>query len=119
MNNESKNNVPAFDAVTLVGLACRLGSSKALEFVEFEAATQELSPQQRKLLLRGWLAVEWMPHDASLEASDLHKCLTALRQAWIHICHLDEKLYENRKQMSHVQTAGAGRVPVANPDSSE
>lgn len=80
------------DAATLVGLACHLGSSKAIEFAEYAASVDELQDVQKKLLLRGWLAVEHMPKDASLEASDMHKCLAALRQAWVV---LNE--YERRK----------------------
>ena len=77
--------LPKIDGGTLVGLACRLGVIQAMEFAEFAHSCEELDEAQKKLLFRGWLAIEHLPKDASLEASDLHKCLTALRQAWCRI----------------------------------
>lgn len=67
----------------LVGLACRLGAMQAMEFIDFGKSLGELSEQQRKLLLRGWLALEAIPGDASLERADLLRVLTALRQEWL------------------------------------
>lgn len=66
----------------VVGLACHIGPARAIEFVEFARELDKLSDQQRKLLLRGWLALEAMPKDASLERADLLRVLTGLRQAW-------------------------------------
>ena len=65
--------LPPIDAATLVGLSCHLGTSKAIEFADYAESVGELEDVQKKLLLRGWLAVEHLPKDASLEASDLHK----------------------------------------------
>lgn len=75
------------DAATLVGLACRLGTMRAIEFAEFARSLHELADDEQKLLLRGWLAIEEMPNDAALEAADLQKCLVALRQAWFKLKH--------------------------------
>jgi hypothetical protein len=66
----------------LVGLACRLGCTQAIEFIEFREECKELDEQQQKLILRGWLALEQMPREAALERADLLRCLRALRQAW-------------------------------------
>lgn len=82
--------LPPINADILAGLACHMGATKAIEFAAFAAEHEELSDSQKKLLLRGWLAIQHMPGDASLEASDLHKCLTALRQAWITISRTKE-----------------------------
>lgn len=81
----STTTLPKIDAACLVGLACHLGTTKAIEFAEYAATCGELMDDQKKLLLRGWLAVEHLPKDASLEASDLHKCLSALRRAFIEV----------------------------------
>ena len=70
------------DAATLVGLSCHLGTSKAIELAEFAKEVNHLSDIQQKMLMRGWLAIEHLPKDASLEASDLYKCLSALGLAW-------------------------------------
>jgi len=72
-----------YSPAEVVGLACRLGATQALEFVDFGRSLGELTEQQRKLLLRGWLALEAIPGDASLERADLLRVLTALRQEWL------------------------------------
>lgn len=82
----STNQKP-IDAATLVGLACHLGTVRALEFAEYYATIGELDEPQRKLLLRGWLGIQHLPGDATLEASDMQRCLVALRQAWLQIKH--------------------------------
>lgn len=71
------------DPQTLVGLACHIGAVEAIEFAEFAKSLEELAPEQKKLLLRGYLAIAYLPSDASLERGDLLCCLRALRQAWI------------------------------------
>ena len=75
----------------MVAAACRLGATHAIEFAEFGQSLTELDDQQRKLLLRAWLALEEVPHEASLERADLLRVMTALRQAWITIKHMPPK----------------------------
>lgn len=75
------------DGATMVGLACHLGPVAAVDFAEFARSLEELDQQQVKMLLRGWLAIESMPNEASLEISDLRNCLRALRQSWIREKH--------------------------------
>lgn len=70
------------NAAALVALACHLGTVQAIEFVEFRESVKALPEQQRKVLLRGWLALESVPRDSSMERADLIRVLTALRQAW-------------------------------------
>lgn len=67
----------------LVGMACHIGAFQALEFREFAESIGELTAQQRKMLLRAWLALESMPKDADLERRDLLNVITGLRQAWM------------------------------------
>lgn len=80
-----QEHLPTIDAATLVGLACKLGALRAIEFSEFATSCNGLSDEQKKLLYRGWLAVGSFHKDASLEASDVQMCLTALRQAWLKL----------------------------------
>jgi len=75
------------DGATMVGLACQLGAVAAMDFAEFANSLKELDAPQKKMLLRGWLAIESMPNEASLEISDLRNCLRALRQSWIREKH--------------------------------
>jgi hypothetical protein len=89
--SEKTNVIPRIDSATLVGLACHLGTTRAIEFAEFATTCGELADDQKKLLLRGWLAVQHLPKDASLEASDLHKCLAALRMAFCTIKYMEPK----------------------------
>ena len=87
------NQIPIIEGSLLVSMACNLGASKAIAFAEFANESKELTEAQQKLLMRGWLAAEHLPGDASLESSDLHKCLFALRQAWIMLA-----FYERNNQ---------------------
>ena len=66
----------------LVGISCHLGVGKAIEFAAYARSLEDLTEPQKKLLLRGWLAIQHLPGDASLEAADLHECLRALSVAW-------------------------------------
>lgn len=78
---------PKIDGATMVAMACRLGPVAAMDFAEFARSLEELDTQQTKMLLRGWLAIESMPNEASLEIADLRNCLRALRQSWIREKH--------------------------------
>lgn len=71
------------------GLCCHLGALQAIEFVEFARSLDKLTDQQKKLMMRGWLALEHLPKDASLERSDLLTVLTELRRSWDTIRQLN------------------------------
>lgn len=67
----------------LTGIACRIGPVAALEFAEFERTLEGMEERQRVLLLRGWLAAEVLPKDASLERLLIREVLIALRMEWL------------------------------------
>ena len=71
----------------LVGLACQMGLVDAVSFAEFKESLDELDDGQRKLLMRGWLALGSIRGDSSLERADLVRVLRALRDAWIRLGH--------------------------------
>lgn len=87
----TENNDLVLPDHAIVGLACRLGALKALEFKEFAESLPELTRPQRMMLLRGWLAMMCLPGDAELEAQDVRNCLSALRTAWITLNKANKK----------------------------
>lgn len=79
------------DAATLVGLACQIGTADAIEFAEFAKSLNELTSDQQRMILRGYIATTHLPGDASLERSDVLRCLRALRQAWLSLKRMDDQ----------------------------
>jgi hypothetical protein len=90
----------------LVGLACRLGCTQAIEFVEFREECKELHQQQQALILRGWLALEHIPREASLERADLLRCLRGLRQAWHRNTQLESELADLKRSVNKAADRG-------------
>lgn len=75
----------------LAGMACRIGAAAALELAEFERSLEGMEERQRSILLRGWLAVETLPGDASLERALIRDALAALRMEWLKPIYDSEK----------------------------